>query len=185
MEDYIQISYLNDFVFCPKSIYFHKLYGLKSSYLYNDIPQSQGKAVHETIDNKKYSTRKDILQGIDVFSAKYKLCGKIDIFDIKNCLLTERKKHIETIYDGYIFQLYAQYYALSEMGYTVKTLQLYSFDTNKKYSVLLPEQDNEMNLKFENLIDRINNFDINTNIEVNPNKCKKCIYINLCDQTQC
>jgi len=125
------------------------------------------------------------LQGIDVFSDKYKLCGKIDIFDVKKGLLTERKKHIETIYDGYVFQLYAQYFALSEMEYTVNALQLYSFDTNKKYAVLLPEQNIEMKLKFEELIDRINNFDINTNIEVNPNKCKRCIYINLCDQAQC
>lgn len=185
MTDYILISYLNDFIFCPKSIYFHKLYGLKSSYLYNDTFQSEGKAIHETIDNKKYSTKKNVLQGIDVYCEKYNLCGKIDIFDIDKCLLTERKKHISTIYDGYIFQLYAQYYSLLEMGYKVNKIQLYSFDTNKAYPILLPDEDINMKNKFENLIEQINNFDIDSIIHTNINKCMRCIYNNLCDQTQC
>lgn len=185
MKDYILISYLNDFIFCPKSIYFHKLYGLKSSYLYNDTFQAEGKAVHETIDNKKYSTKKNVLQGIDVYCEKYNLCGKIDIFDIDKCLLTERKKHISTIYDGYIFQLYAQYYSLLEMGYKVNKIQLYSLDTNKVYPISLPNEDVNMKNKFENLIEQINNFDINSIIHTNINKCRRCIYNNLCDQTQC
>ena len=29
MDDYILISWLNDFIFCPISIYFHQLYGNK------------------------------------------------------------------------------------------------------------------------------------------------------------
>lgn len=185
MTDYILISYLNDFIFCPKSIYFHKLYGLKSQYLYHDTFQAEGKAVHETVDNKNYSTRKNILQGIDVYSNKYNLCGKIDLFDIDKGLLMERKKHISTIYDGYIFQLYAQYYSLIEMEYKVKKIQLYSFDTNKVYPVKLPDEDIEMKNKFENLIEQINNFDINSKIDTNINKCKRCIYNTLCDQSLC
>ena len=185
MKDYILISYLNDFIFCPKSIYFHKLYGLKSSYLYNDTFQAEGKVVHETIDNKKYSTKKNVLQGIDVYCEKYNLCGKIDIFDTDKGLLTERKKHISIIYDGYIFQLYAQYYSLLEMGYNVRKIQLYSFDSNKTYPIDLPDNNVEMRNKFANLIEQINNFDINSVIHTNINKCKRCIYNNLCDQTQC
>lgn len=119
MELYLKITYLNDFIFCPLSIYYHQLYGGLAERLYYNDAQLDGKAVHETIDNQHYSTHKNILQGIDVYSDEYKLCGKIDIFDTKKGLLTERKKHIEKIYDGYLFQLYAQCLCLREMGYKV------------------------------------------------------------------
>ena len=94
MEGYIPISYLNDFIFCPRSIYFHQLHGELSTRLYHDKPQIEGKAAHSAIEEKRYSTRKKILQGIDVYCEKYRICGKIDLFDTQKGILTERKKHI-------------------------------------------------------------------------------------------
>ena len=76
---------------------------------------------------------------MDVYSGEYNLCGKIDLFDVERGLLTERKNHIEKIYDGYVFQLYAQCLCLREMGYTVKSMRFYSSTDNKTYSVRLPE----------------------------------------------
>ena len=66
MDDYILISWLNDFIFCPVSIYFHQLYGSKETMLYQNRDQISGKAAHKTVDEKSYSTRKDVLQGISV-----------------------------------------------------------------------------------------------------------------------
>lgn len=40
MEPYIPISFLNDFIFCPRSIYFHQLYGRSSESLYHSTDQS-------------------------------------------------------------------------------------------------------------------------------------------------
>lgn len=34
MDDTIIISNLNDFIFCPASIYFHKLYGSEDKLMY-------------------------------------------------------------------------------------------------------------------------------------------------------
>ena len=82
MEDLILISNLNDFIFCPVSIYFHKLYGKLDKKLYQSEYQINGTNAHKAIDNKKYSSRKNILQGIDIYSSKYGIEGKIDIFDI-------------------------------------------------------------------------------------------------------
>ena len=110
MEETILISQLNDFIFCPVSIYFHKLYGNLERRLYQGEKQIKGEYAHSSIDNKYYSTRKDVLQGVDIYSEELNLRGKIDIFDIKTGVLTERKNTIKTIYDGYVFQLYAQYY---------------------------------------------------------------------------
>ena len=108
MELYLKISYLNDFIFCPFSIYYHQLYGELSERMYYGSAQLDGKAAHSAIDERRYSTHKNILQGMDIYSNEYNLCGKIDLFDAEKGLLTERKKHIETIYDGYVFQLYAE-----------------------------------------------------------------------------
>lgn len=185
METYIQISYLNDFIFCPRSIYFHQLYGNIATVLYHEEAQIKGRAVHEAIDQRTYSTEKDVLQGIDVYSQEYGICGKIDLLDTNSKTLTERKKHIETIYDGYIFQLYAQYFALLEMGYEVDQLYLYSVDTNKKFEVSLPQDDRTMYEKFNRLITEINNFDLNNFNQTNEDKCKRCVYSELCDQSLC
>ncbi len=182
MENYIPISFLNDFIFCPRSIYFHQLYGKREQLIYQDRPQIEGRQAHETIDTKTYSTRKNILQGISVYSELYKLHGKIDIFDEEEGLLTERKKLIKNIYDGYIFQLYAQYHCLTEMGYQVRKLRLYSMDTNKSYPVHLPRDDKPMQEKFAELIQDINLYNLTDPFQPNPNKCAKCIYANFCDK---
>lgn len=182
MEPYILISYLNDFVFCPKSIYFHNLYGSINTTTYHTKFQIEGNFSHQSIDNNTYSNKKDILQGIDVFCEKYKIFGKIDVFDSDKGILIERKKHIEKIYDGYVFQVYAQYYALMEMGFDIKEIYIYSLDTNKKFLILLPDEDTNMKIKFERTIEEIKNFNIEKFEQENINKCKMCIYYLLCNQ---
>ena len=182
MDAYIQISFLNDFVFCPRSIYFHQLYGDREQFTYQEKAQIEGKESHKSIDFQKYSTRKDVLQGISVYSERYRLCGKIDIFDEREGLLIERKKMIKTIYDGYIFQLYAQYHCMVEMGYDVRNICLYSMDTNKKHSIKLPQDDGPMQGKFEKIIQDIGSYDLRKPFNADPNKCARCIYAHLCDQ---
>lgn len=183
MEETILISYLNDFIFCPISIYFHKLYGKLNKTLYQSEDQINGTNAHKAIDNKTYSSRKNILQGIDIYSQKYGIEGKIDIFDIGKGELVERKNKIVQIYDGYVFQIYAQYYGLIEMSYEIRKLSLYSVSDNKKYNVKLPKEDLEMNIKFEKLIKDIHEFDIEDFKQKNIEKCKRCIYEPACDRS--
>jgi len=182
METYIPISFLNDFIFCPRSIYFHQVHGSLSQEMYHDKPQTEGKLAHEAIEEKNYSTRKDVLMNLDVYCEKYNLMGKIDIFDIKAKRLVERKNKIIKIYDGYVFQVYAHYFALIELGYEVEKIVIYDKTHNKNYPILLPTEDEEMFCKFERLIEEINSFNLSDpNFTQNPEKCKHCIYFNLCD----
>lgn len=183
MELYLPISYLNDFIFCPLSIYFHQLYGKLSTRLYYDVPQIEGKTAHAAIDEKRYSTHKGILQGMDVYSDQWKLCGKIDIFDQKKGMLTERKKMIDLIYDGYLFQLYAQYYCLTEMGYSVSILRFYSSNDNRIHPVKLPEEDVFMKEKFLATLYAIRHFSLEEFVPENSKKCEHCIYENFCDRS--
>lgn len=183
MEELILISYLNDFMFCPVSIYFHKLYGNMESSLYQVEYQINGKSAHKTIDSGSYSTSNHILQGIEVYSEEFGIIGKIDIFDSKKGILTERKNKINEIFDGYIFQLYAQYYALKEMGYTINKIRLYSLMDNKIYDVDLPEKNITMQNKFKDLIKNIRNFSVEKFEQTNRKKCEKCIYEPSCDRS--
>jgi len=181
METYIPISFLNDFTFCPRSIYFHRLYGNREQLSYQATPQISGRQAHKSIDAGTYSTRKTILQGIAVYSEQYRLHGKIDIFDETEGLLTERKKRINRVYDGYIFQLYGQYHGLREMGYRVHKLRLYSMDTNKSYPVPLPQDNQPMQKAFETLIAAINGYDLCAPFQADSKKCAGCIYAPACD----
>jgi len=182
MYSEILITQLNDFVFCPVSIYFHMLYGDTDRMLYQSNSQINGTAAHESVDNKTYSSKKSILTGLDVYCEKYGLRGKIDMFDTASGILTERKRKVKTIYDGYIFQAYAQYYSLSEMGYDVKKIFIHSMADNKNFNIPFPEEDEEMRIKFERLIDEIHHFDISMYTQSNNEKCKHCIYEPACDR---
>ena len=179
-EQPILITQLNDFIFCPVSIYFHSLEEDTDKILYQDSVQLNGSAAHKKSDLAEYSTKKNILQGISVYSEKYNLVGKIDVFDADKGIITERKKKIRQIFDGYIFQIYAQYYALTEMGYKINELHLYSMDDNRVYKIEMPENDKDMSKKFENTITAINEFVFDDFVQTNPLKCKNCIYNVLC-----
>jgi CRISPR-associated exonuclease Cas4 len=150
---------LNDFIFCPASTYFHNLYGELEKLLYQEESQLLGTEAHRTLDNNTYSSKKSILQGEMVYSNTYNIIGKIDIFDIGKGILTERKNKIKEIYDGYILQLYAQYFALKDMGYKVNTIRLYSMDDNKNYYIELPENNKAYLSLFEETIDSIKKFE--------------------------
>jgi len=54
MESYIQISFLNDFIFCPRSIYFHQIYKNFDTSMYHENIQIEGKIANKSIDQKKY-----------------------------------------------------------------------------------------------------------------------------------
>lgn len=183
MEEIILISYLNDFIFCPISIYFHNLYGAMDKTVYQTTYQINGTNAHKSIDGKTYSTKKNILQSINVYCEKYGIQGKIDTFDIDKGLLTERKNKIVKIYDGYVFQIYAQYFALTEMGYKVQKLRFHSLSDNKNYDVKLPFEDVEMFNKFEKLIEDIRKFDMQSFTQTNIQKCQHCIYEPACDRS--
>ncbi len=185
MEHYIPISYLNDFIFCPRSIYFHQLYGQYAHTVYKQKPQIEGKAAHRNIDEHTYSSSKSVLMDYELYIERYKIHGKLDVYDVKTGVLRERKKKIVRIYDGYIFQVYAQYFGLVELGYTPKKIIIHCLTHNKNHHVPLPQDNPEMFQKFEHTITALNSFKMEE--EFNPvlEKCISCIYNNLCDKSLC
>lgn len=181
MNTYITISSLNDYLFCPYSIYLHNVYMNVDEGLYHAKPQIKGKLAHEKIDNKTASTRKGDLLSLPVYSEKYRLMGKIDIYRRKEKLLIERKYQLKRIYRGNMYQLWAQYLCMKEMGYEVERLAFYEISTNRFFPLGLPASSDLIQLSL--LIEGILWYDPIEPISINPNKCKHCIFCNFCDKT--
>ena len=179
MESYILISTINDFIFCPRSIYYHNLYGNKNQHLYHEAEQIDGKMKHESISEGTYSNEKKYLFDFYVYSEKYGILGKIDIYDKESKKLIERKNKIVEVYDGYKYQVYAQYFCLIEMGYEVESIYLHSLKTNKRFKIEIP---NEIEIKkFEDILLQMKQYSLGKPFSQNINKCNKCVYNPLCD----
>lgn len=149
--------------------------------VFHDVPQARGKAVHKTIDEQTYSSRKDILTGISVFSDELGICGKIDIYNVAQKALIERKYQLKTIYQGQLYQLWAQYFCMIEMGYEIEKLSLYAISENKTFQQALPTIAQKQEL--QQFIESFKTFNPEYEISINSNKCAHCIYSNLCDKT--
>lgn len=150
MEQYIQISTINDFLYSPQSLYLHSIYQSFHIDIYHSQYQTNGKGHHKTLDEKTYSGAQRYIQAIPVYSEEYHIIGKIDLYDIKTQTLIERKAKIKNIYSGHKYQLYAQMFCLQEMGYIVKKLKVHSIEDNKRYTIDLPTPEDIVS--FRNLI---------------------------------
>ena len=174
------MTQLNDFIFCPRSLYYSGIYKNTGSVeLYHAAPQLNGKAAHEAVDENRYSSRKNILQGTTVYCEKYNLVGRIDTFDVLTGVLTERKNSITAVYDGFRFQLYAQYFALMEMGYKVREMRLYSVKDNIIHPIPIPDVNQVA--EFERVLHCMVDWTPEREFVANPKKCHACIYSALCD----
>lgn len=183
MEETLSMTNINDFLFCPRSLYYGNIFRRSIGQNgYQQTPQKTGLAAHETIDEGTYSTRKDVLTGVMVYCEKYRLLGRIDIYDGRTRTLTERKYSVSAVWEGFRMQLYAQYFALQEMGCNVESLRIHSQKDNKTYPVLLPTGDDVIRL--ETILEQMRSFTMLAPFAANQNKCAKCIYSALCDAFQ-
>jgi len=182
MDDYIAIATLNDYIFCPYSIYLHNVYMDTDEGMYKATPQIKGTLVHEGVDHKTSSTKKTDIFSIHVYSDTLGVFGKIDVYKTDKKQLIERKNNLKQIFRGQIYQLWAQYYCMIEMGYEVKSICFYEISTHKTINVPIPSEEDRTELVL--FINKFRNYKPSEDvITVNPNKCSHCIYCNLCDKT--
>lgn len=178
MENFINITMLNDFIFCPYSIYLHSIYDKSQEEVYYSKFQFKGKRLHDFIDNNK--DKKDWKNAF-VYSEKYKIYGKIDEYKRNTEELIEYKSKATILFKGYYYQLWSQYLCLKEMGINVKRLFFYDFKEKTKIPVEFPTNKNIDELVLH--IKTVQRFDFSLDIPINSNKCNRCIYRNLCDKT--
>lgn len=149
---------------------------------YKALPQIRGSVAHTGVDNRQGSTRATDILGMSIYSEELGICGKIDVYKGSQFWLIERKYNLKKIFQGQIYQLWAQYFCMTEMGYEVRKIAFYEISTNKMTEISLPTMENKQEL--QTFIKRFQSYQpLIDKIEINPNKCKHCIYCNLCDKT--
>lgn len=181
-ENFIAISQLNDFIFCPYSIYLHSVYTGVEEGLYHATPQINGKNSHFAITKRSYSSSQDYLLELDICSEDLKVYGKIDVYNKRTKTLTERKYKLVKIYKGQYFQLWSQFYCMKEMGYTIEHLLFYSYSDNKTIPVKLPTYTDYLDLK--KCLSDFKRFEPEDFNPKSVEKCRHCIYCNLCDKVE-
>lgn len=178
MEHYLAITTLNDFIFCPYSIYLHQIYDFNKEETYHDEYQSKGKRLHDFIDNNKDV---ESWKNAYVYSEKFGIYGKIDDYNPATKELIEYKSTIAIAFKGYYYQIWAQYLCMTEMGVKIEKMAFFDFKQNQKIEIPIPSQSDVEELLIH--IKKVQRFDFNIEINVNPNKCKHCIYNNLCEKS--
>ena len=180
MEETLPITNLNDFLFCPRSLYYGNIFrNSRGQDSYQQTPQKIGLATHKNIDDGFYSSRKEVLTGVMVYCERFGLLGRIDVYDKSSQLLTERKWSVSAVWEGFRLQLYAQYYALQEMGLPVMSMRIHSQKDNRNYEVPIPDLKDRMRL--EEVISQMRSFRLEKPFVPNLRKCQGCIYRELCD----
>ena len=89
--------------------------------------------------------------------------------------LNRKKKKGKNIYDGYKYQLYAQYFGMIERGFEVDALIIHSLVDNKRYPIQLP--DAKEIKTFELVLKSIREYDLSKiEEEISQEKLDNCIY---------
>ena len=181
-DNFINITALNDFLFCPYSIYLHNVFMDMDEDIFVAKPQVKGKAAHKAIDSRAFSENENDVQSLKVFSNELGLVGVIDLYRKEEKHLIEYKYKVgDSLFLGQKMQLWAQYFCLIEMGYMVQKISIYEKSTGIFHDVKIPDNDDKQVLT--DLIRKFREFDFSQPMEVNIKKCTHCIYCNLCHFT--
>lgn len=149
--------------------------------LYKALPQVRGTIAHETVDKHTYSSLKTVITSMTVYSPTLRLIGKIDLYKQNSKTLIERKYQFKNPYEGQIYQLWAQYFCMIEMGYEVEHLVFHATASNRTVPIILPHETERKEL--ESLVSKIRNYEIGETAAVSRSRCQHCIYCNMCDKT--
>lgn len=180
MDSLIPISELNDFIFCPYSIYLHNVFKSVDRDVYQAKPQVKGAISHkEEVDRKRFDS--NIITELPVISEKLGIQGVIDRYDSLSETLIENKYKLTNIYRGQLLQIWAQYYCMTEMDYPIRRLQFHVISTDSYIEISLPDASDIQSLV--ETIQRFRKYRPTDPIEINSNKCSHCIYNPLCDKT--
>jgi CRISPR-associated exonuclease Cas4 len=189
MEDFISISYIRQYFFCKRILYFYfKETDVRANQLYIE----QGKQFQI---NKIKSLKKRIIKNLSfpdsithyekkVVSYKYKIYGIVDLFiETKEFIYpVEIKLLAKKIRKGHIMQTFAYGICLEEMfnkkfneGFILygKKAKIYKIERNKE----LEKEFLQLLEKMKELKDRI----LIPTSDASIFKCVQCEYLNLCN----
>ena len=105
-DNFINITALNDFLFCPYSIDLHNAFMDMDEDVFVATPQVKGKAAHREIDCRTFSKSENDVQSLKVFSNELALMGIIDLYRKDEKHLVELKTRVgDSLFLGQKVQL--------------------------------------------------------------------------------
>lgn len=104
----IALSTLNDFIFCPYSIYLHNVYMETDEDIFKTTVQLSGTNAHKATDSKKGSSRGCDILSLPVCSNSLGLYGVTDLYRGSTATLIERKLRLKNIFRGQLYQLWGE-----------------------------------------------------------------------------
>lgn len=149
--------------------------------IYHAKPQTRGRNAHQTVDEKRVSSDSNSLESLPVLSSELGIYGRIDVYKKDSKSLFERKYELKKIYRGQLYQLWAQFFCLESMGYSVEKIAFYEISTHKTFYQTLPSKRDKAELA--QMINALKNYNPNDDFNTNHEKCSHCVYCNLCDKT--
>jgi CRISPR-associated protein Cas4 len=117
---------------------------------------------------------------LSVCSNKMHIVGKIDLYHKDTQQLIKRKYELKQLYQGQIYQLWAQYFCMIEMGYAIKSIAFYEISRNRMIAIDIPGEKEYNDLMA--FINRYKDYNPSSPIPINRIKCIHCVYCNLCDK---
>lgn len=144
-EDYIMVSALSHYIFCPRRCALIHVYG----YWAENIFTARGRVLHERVDSGRDETRGEahVVRSLNIYSSTYGLSGKADIVEFRDergvvipyPVEYKSGKPKRDICDA--VQLCAQAICLEEMlGVSIPEASLYYGKTRHRLRVDLTEE---------------------------------------------
>lgn len=183
-EDFILISALQHYVYCPRQCALIHVEDAWSENLFT----VRGEILHEKVDTDTYETRGDIktVRGLRIHSYKYGLVGRCDVVEFKTTQFGKEVLPVEfkagqpkeEIADK--VQLCAQVLCLEEMLSTKIAQGAFFYGKIRRRNVI--DIDDELRTQTENIIASVREIVSKKIIPfaVYEQKCRNCSLINIC-----
>lgn len=183
-DDFIMISALQHYIFCPRQC---GLIHVDDAWQDN-LFTVRGEILHEKVDTDTYETRGDVktVRGLRIHSFKYGIVGRCDVVEFKQ---TSSNKEVypvefkagepkEDLSDK--VQLCAQVFCLEEMMSTSITKAAFFYGKTRRRNVV--EINNEIRKQTETVIDAVREIISNKKVPLAEysSKCRNCSLINIC-----
>ncbi|NMB80644.1 MAG: CRISPR-associated protein Cas4 [Ignavibacteria bacterium] len=183
-DDFIMISALQHYIFCPRQCGLIHLDDVWQDNLFT----VRGNILHEKVDTDTYETRGDIktVRGLKIHSFKYGLTGRCDVVEFKQ---TSKGKEIlpvefkagepkDDISDK--VQLCAQVFCLEEMLETKIQQAAFFYGKIRRRNVI--EIDDELRKQTEEIIKKVRELIASNVVPIieYSNKCRNCSLQSIC-----
>lgn len=172
LDDLVNISDLNQFLYCPRRLYYLMFYQTQGLNYY----LADGRALHN-----RQSRRGGWYREVYLHSEILHIHGKIDIVErAGDVIVPVERKHGSRYYENDLVQLAAYAMLLEEyleeqvpMGY------LYLYETNTRHAIEITDMLRERVVKTVEGICSMTLDDV-PKFSDNPNKCRKCSAVTYC-----